>query len=110
MGLFDKLKGKNQTPPEETNEIGNRELTANLADTALGMLEEGVDYRELAGIQCQFGYLFSIEDHGLEALFKITTDTTTAYFAAQGEKLMRLNFTEELFRSTTETFLSMHKG
>lgn len=114
MGLLDKFKGKQNEaePPKpgETNEIGNRELTVNLADTAMGMLEQGVDYQELAGIQCQFGYLFSIEGHGLEALFKITTDKGTAYFAAQKQSLMRLNFTEELFRSTTETFLSMHKG
>ena len=105
MGMFDKFKGK-QKEPKETNEIENRELKVNLADTAMGMLEQGVDYQELAGIQCQFGYLFSIEDHGLEALFKITTDTTTAYFAAQKQWL---NFNEELFCSTTETFLSLHQ-
>ena len=108
MGMFDKFKGK-QKEPKETNEIENRELKVNLADTAMGMLEQGVDYQELAGIQCQFGYLFSIEDHGLEALFKITTDTTTAYFAAQKQSLMRLNFNEELFCSTTETFLILHQ-
>ena len=54
--------------------------------------------------------MFQIEDHGLVALFKLTTDKGTAYFAAQKTSLMRLNFTEELFRSTTETFLSMHQG
>ena len=108
MGMFDKFKGK-QKEPKETNEIENRELKVNLADTAMGFREQGEDYQVLAGIQCQFGYLFSIEDHGLEALFKITTDTTTAYFAAQKQSLMRLNFNEELFCSTTETFLSLHQ-
>ena len=108
MGMFDKFKGK-QKEPKETNESENRALKVNLADTAMGMLEQGVDYQELAGIQCQFGYLFSIEDRGREALFKITTDTTTAYFAAQKQSLMRLNFNEELFCSTTETFLSLHQ-
>lgn len=101
MGLFGKKK--------ESNEIGNSELKINLADTALGLLAEGEDYTELANTGCEFGYLFNIEGHGIEALFKLETDKTTAYFAAQGDKLMRLNFNEELFRSTTEGFLSMHQ-
>lgn len=99
-----------EAAPAEENRIGDRQLTANLAGTAMGMLAQGVDYGDPAGTRCQFGYLFWIEDHGLEGLFKLTTDKTTAYFAAQKDQLMRLNFTEELFQSTTETFLSMHKG
>lgn len=103
MGLFGKKK------PRESNEIANSELKINLADTALGLLVEGEDFVELANTKCEFGYLFDIEGHGIEALFKLETDKTTAYFAAQGDKLMRLNFNEELFRSTTEGFLDMHK-
>lgn len=96
--------------PSERNAIGDRDLRMNLADTALSLLVPGEDYEELANTKCEFGYVFVIEDHGLEALFKLETDKTTAYFAAQGDKLMRLNFNEELFRSTTETFLEMHGG
>lgn len=96
--------------PAEENRVGDRQLTTNLANTAMGMLARGVDFDDPAGTRCRFGYLFWIEGHGLEGLFKITTDKTTAYFAAQKDKLMRLNFTEELFQSTAETFLSMHKG
>ncbi|MDE7362938.1 MAG: hypothetical protein K2N38_13500 [Oscillospiraceae bacterium] len=103
MGLFGKKK------PRESNEIGNSELKIKLADAALGLLAEGEDYTELANTKCEFGYLFDIEGHGIEALFKLETDKTTAYFAAQGDKLMRLNFNEELFKSTTESFLDMHK-
>lgn len=103
MGLFGKKK------PRESNEIGNSQLKINLADTALGLLAEGEDYTELANTKCEFGYLFDIEGHGIEALFKLETDKTTAYFAAQGDKLMRLNFNEELFRTTTEGFLDIHK-
>lgn len=105
MGLF----GKKKKQPAESNEINNSELKINLADTALGLLVEGEDYTELANTKCEFGYLFDIEDHGIEALFRLETDKTVAYFAAQGDKLMRLNFNEELFRSTTESFLDMHK-
>lgn len=93
----------------ERNEITNKDLKEMLANTALGILVQGEDYEELAGTTVQFGYLFDIDNHGLEALFKIITDKTTAYFAAQGEKLMLLNFNDELFQSTTETFLSLHE-
>lgn len=95
--------------PSERNEITNKDLKEMLADTALGILIQGEDYEELAGTTVTFGYLFDIDNHGLESLFKIITDKTTAYFAAQGEKLMRLDFNDELFQSTTETFLSLHE-
>ncbi len=108
MGLFGKKK-KRETP-NERNAIDDRELKIKLADAALGLLVQGEDFGELANTKCEFGYLFDIEGHGIEALFKLTTDKTTAYFAAQGDRLMRLNFTEELFRSTTEGFLEMHKA
>ena len=108
MGLFGKKKDKGN--PSEHNMIDNHDLKVNLADTALGLLVEGEDYGELANTQVTFGYVFMIDGHGLEALYKITTDKTTAYFAAQGDKLMRLNFNEELFNSTVEGFLSAHRG
>lgn len=108
MGFFGKKK--KQEAPKEHNEIDNRDLKMNLADTALGLLVQGEDYGELANTKCEFGYLFDIEGHGLEALFKLTTDKTTAYFAAQGDKLMRLNFNEVLFKTTVEGFLDVHGG
>ena len=90
--------------------IDNRDLKLKLADTALGLLVQGEDYEELINTQVTFGYLFVIDGHGPEALYKLTTDKTVAYFAAQGDKLMRLNFNEELYNSTVEGFLSIHKG
>ena len=104
MGLF----GKKKKQPAERNAIDDRNLKMNLADTALGLLVQGEDYGELANTKCEFGYLFDIENHGIEALFKLTTDKTTAYFAAQGDKLMRLDFNEELFQTTVEGFLELH--
>lgn len=90
------------------NVIDDRDLKMQIADTALGLLVEGEDFGELANTRVEFGYLYYFEDHGIESLFKLETDKTTAYFAAQGNKLMRLNFTEELFRSTIEGFLDAH--
>ena len=69
---------------KESNEINNKELKENIANTALSLLEEGNDYVDLAYTTVQFGYLFDIENHGLEALLKVVTDKTTAYFAVQG--------------------------
>ncbi len=106
MGLFNRKKKK----PAEFNEISNSSLKVELADIALQTLTEGEDYINLDKTLCEFGYLFMIDDHGVESLFKLITDKEkTFYFAAQKDSIMRLNFNEELFKSTTETFLSMHK-
>lgn len=98
----------NEKKPQERNEIGNKDLKEQIAEAALAILEEGTDYQDLLYTKVEFGYLFDIEDHGIEALFKVVTDKTTAYFAVQGETLLRLNFSEELFKGTTETFLALH--
>ncbi len=92
----------------EINEIKNRELKEALANAALGGMEQGTDYDEPSSIKVEFGYLFQIEDHGLEALFRITTDLDVSYFAAQGESLKRLNLTPELFDAYVESFLEIH--
>lgn len=102
MEIFDKKK------PRESNEIRNSVLRARLMDAAFNLLAIR-DYMEIANTMCTFGYLFDIEGHGIEALFKLKTDRKTAYFAVQGDKLIRLNFNEELFKSTTEDFLELHK-
>ncbi len=104
MGMFNK-KGKQ---PKERNAINDRDIKMQLANSALSLLEKGTDFEELANTQCTFGYLFEIEGHGLEALYKLVTDKTTAYFAAQGDNLMRLNFNEELFQNTVDGFMELH--
>ena len=93
---------------KESNEINNKELKENIANTALSLLEEGSDYIDLAYTTVQFGYLFDIDDHGLEAILKVITDKLTAYFAVQGTSMMRLNFSDELFETTVAGFLDLH--
>ena len=93
----------------ERNEINNNGLKEAVGNAALQALVEGTDYDTLDGTTCTFGYLFDIDGHGLEGLFKLTTDKCTAYFAARGNSVMRLNFTEEQFIATKETFLERHK-
>ncbi len=95
----------NPKKADESNEIGNRELKETIANAALQVLTEGEDYTSLAYTTCTFGYLYYIENHGLEGLLKLITDKDTFYFAAQKESLLRLNFTEELFDQTVAQFL-----
>ena len=92
----------------ERNGIDNKQLKENIANAALSFLEQGKDYDKLAYTTVEFGYLFDIENHGIEALFKIITDKTTVYFAVQGKKLMLLDFNEELFKNTVTKFLELH--
>lgn len=95
--------------PKERNEIANQELKERLADTALRILQKDTDYENLAFTKVEFGYLFDIDGHGIEALFKMITDKTTAYFAVQGTKILRLHFSEALFQTTVDGFLDLHR-
>lgn len=98
-------KGKK---PRVTNEMQNKELKEFLADSALAILTQGEDYQDLVYTTVEFGYLYDVENRGPEALFKVTTDKTTVYFAAQVGKLMRLDFTEEAFKDTVERMRAFH--
>lgn len=103
------FKNNNQAEKaREKNEIENKELKERIANTALGILQKGVDYDNLAYTQVEFGYLFNIEGHGIEALFKVITDKTTTYFAIQGAKILKLVFSEEPFKTTVDSFLKLH--
>ena len=104
MSLFQKKK----LPPKEVNAIDNTKLKEGIANSALNILNKGEDYDELAYTKVEFGYLFNIEGHGIESLFKVITDKTIVYFAVQGAKLMRLDFSEELFRNTVDSFMEIH--
>ena len=101
-------KKKQEEKPKERNEIANKQLKESIANTALGILQKDTDYGDLPYTKVEFGYLFDIDGHGIEALFKVITDKTTAYFAVQGTKMLRLNFSEELFQTTVDGFLDLH--
>ena len=105
MWLFNRKKKKIN---KESNEINNKELKESLANAALKTLKNGEDYNELDNTKCEFGYLFLIDGHGVESLFKIITDVKTFYFAAQVDSVMPLQFNEELFKQTTDKFLTLH--
>jgi len=106
MGLFKKLRKKKTSSGK--NEINNRLLKQEISNHAISLLEEGKDYENLANTTIDFGYLFTFEKHGLEALFKITTDKTIRYFACQKNSILQLEFNETLFQNTTQQFLEFH--
>ena len=112
MGLFDKSRKQKGTPggtqAGKRNEINNKELKEALANAALSSLKQGEHYNDLSGLIVEFGYLFDIDEHGIEALFKVITDKDTFYFAAQKASVIRLNFDETSFNEFARDFLERH--
>lgn len=106
MGLFKKKK------KTVSNQIDNRELKQNLADSALALLinQKQITMEDMAGIKAEFGYLMKIENHGLEGLFRIIKDSDVYYFAAQQGKLMLVAISEEQYLSTISYMLKQHMG
>ena len=89
-------------------ELNNKALKESVANAALSVLKQDERYKYLSGVAVEFGYLFTIDGHGVEGLLKIITDTGTFYFAAQKTSILSLDLTEELFTAYSETFLEMH--
>lgn len=108
MSIFNKNKDKKGKANAKRNEIDNKELKEQLANSALSMFEQSVDYKNLVNTQVEFGYLFDIDNHGLESLFKVKTDIDTYYFAVQKQSITRVNLSEEQFIAYKEKFLEMH--
>lgn len=94
----------NKVPKGEIN--GVKEVLAN---KALEQLEEGVGVGGFENTKVEFGYVYSIGDR-YEALFKMTTDKKTIYFAVQQGKLMRLqdSFSEEQFQGMARQVEATH--
>ncbi len=103
MGLFKNKK-------KEVNQINNKELKEELLDNALAVLVDANEIKpeDFKGIQAKFGYLLMIENHGLEALFKIIKDDKIFYFAFQQNTLRFLDISEQQFESVTQHMLDLH--
>ena len=114
MGLFDKFRKSGsmpsgaQTGKRNEIELDNKELKESIANAALSVLKQDEHYNNLAGLTVEFGYLFTVDGHGVEGLLKIITDKGIFYFAAQKTSVIFLDINEELFKAYTETFLEMH--
>ena len=106
--MFFSKKRKKKEVSKGINEIDNKELKENISNAALELLIQGEDYEDLIYTSVEFGYLFGFEGHGIESLMKVVTDKNTVYFAVQGDQIMRLEISEELFLTTVKSFLEMH--
>ena len=105
--MFFSKRRKKKEVLKVINEIENKELKEKNSNVALELLIQGEDYKDLIYTTVEFGYLFCFEDHGIEALMKVVTDKNTVYFAVQGDQIMRLEISEELFLTTVKSFLEM---
>lgn len=85
------------------------EVKEFLANSALSQLKKEGDVIEFENSNVEFGYLY-LRDNDYESLFKVVTDKTTIYFAAQQGRLITLedNFNEALFQSTIDRMISLH--
>jgi len=113
MSLFNKSRKSkgtsNGVQAGKRNQIENKELKEAIGNAALSTLTQGEHYESLSGLSVEFGYLFDIEGHGIEALLKVITDKGTYYFAAQKASVIRLDFDEGKYELAVETFLEIHK-
>lgn len=103
MSIFKKNK-------QEVNQIGNKELKDRILDNALAFLVNAKEFetKDFEGIQAKFGYLLMLENHGIEALFKIIKDEKVFYFAVQQQTLRLLDISEQQFESVTQHMLDLH--
>ncbi len=94
----------NKIPEGKLNDI--KELLAN---TALGLLEQGSDFTDAVNTKVEFGYIYLREDN-YEAMFKVITDKKTVYFAVQKGQMMRLNdtFNDLMFEGTAKQMKELH--
>lgn len=94
----------NKISEEKLNDV--KELLAN---TALGLLEQGSDFTDAVNTKVEFGYIYLREDN-YEAMFKIVTDKKTAYFAVQKGQMIRLNeaFNDLMFEGTAKQMKELH--
>ena len=96
MNLFKKKKIK--------NEIDNNEVLTMLENYAFQLLFEGKDYQNINSLKSSFGYcIYGVNDE-LEALYKVTTDLSVAYFQAIHGKVLRLNLDEEKYNWAVQVF------
>ena len=95
---------------QEQNLINNNQEKEKFANMAINLLVSNNIISDYNGIGCEYGYLYLIEGHGYEGLFKIKKMDKIYYFAIQGTSIEMVNLDENGFSFHAETFLNMHKN
>lgn len=98
----------NNVVKNEQNLINNNQEKEKFANMALNFLIVNHIISDYNGIECEYGYLYLIEDHGYEGLFKIKKLGNVYYFAMHGNSLEMVNLDENSFELHKQTFLNMH--
>jgi len=101
MGLFNRKK-------KEENLINNQEMKDQLANNAINILMQNRIISDFNNIECEYGYLYNIEGHGFEGLFKIKKLDKIYYFVVQGNNMQMVNLNEEQFEAYKMSFIEMH--
>lgn len=94
----------------EINEINNSKLKQNIADAIIQILLNNklIIENDLPNFQIQFGYIFTREDGGLEALMKTICNEKIFYFACQKGSLMLININENQYNETINYMKTNH--
>ena len=94
----------------ETNLIANKELKVNVLDTSVAYLinMNAMTKEDLPYLKAEFGYIYQRDDGYIEALYKIIKGEEIFYLALQENKIMRIDFNEQLFYKTVADMQQMH--
>ena len=95
---------------QEQNLINNNQEKEKFANMAINLLVSNNIISDYNGIGCEYGYLYLIEGHGYEGLFKIKKMDKIYYFKVQGTSIEMVNLDENLFELHKQSFLDMHKS
>lgn len=93
---------------EERNKLGDAALLETVGRIAADTLEAGADYTDPASAKPEFDCLVDVSGHGLYGLLRVVTDTGTAYFAAEENRLLRLDLDEHLYAVAVAHFTEEH--
>jgi len=94
----------------EVNQIGNREITMNLLNAAVGILMENniITQEDIRELKFNVGYIFTTKDQKLEGLFKISFPDNTYYFAVQNGKLLMITINAAMYEQTINYMKDNH--
>lgn len=93
----------------DVNLINNNDEKEKFANLALNILINNNMVSDVNGISCEYGYLYNIDGHGYEGLFKIKKLDKTYYFAVQGEELKMISLDEPHFIAYRDSFIERYK-
>ena len=95
----------------EENQMQNKELKLKIGDHAIRLLltKKMITEENIKDIKLSYGYILTLNDGNIEALFKITLNNETYYFAFQKLALRLLNINEALYKMLVLNMKNLHE-